>query len=65
MDVCGSLKNKIALMAGTKVVRMVYPDFLETYKQYVHPCPFLPVNFFKIIRIHPKNSLYVKSKGIL
>jgi hypothetical protein len=45
-DFCEMMKNNETLYFSTRMLRPVYPPLTELfikYKEYIHPCPYLPV----------------------
>jgi hypothetical protein len=44
LNFCDLLKNNLTLIAATKIVQFAYPPVYEMFKEYIHPCPFVPVS---------------------
>jgi hypothetical protein len=58
-DICSMLQNPSALMLGTRLLRELYPDFLETFKEFIKPCPFMPVCLDKFFQTKKNSALFL------
>jgi Protein of unknown function (DUF1091) len=41
-ELCEALKNNVTLMMKTRFVSSIFPQIYDMFKEFIHPCPYLP-----------------------